>query len=1087
MGSIKELYKSLQSWFFSFWVTRWRVSILIWILVVVLWAMSLYSIPKESNPEIDFWIITVSIPFPWANPNDIDSLITEKIEQAVESVDWINTITSTSSVWIANITLELNNDTDVTQALSEIKDEVDKVSLPEDAEDPIVTEISESWQSMFQLIIYWDETMFPKERLIDAASYIKNELEGSNGVRKITVQWGEEFDLEVLIDRAVAQELNLSIGDISDAIRSFNRNVPLGQYAVDGLNYDFRIQWELESEENILSIPLYTETGRVITIGDLARVVRSYSNDAYQQLGNQEWFANNAITVNFQKEDGYSIFASADESKEAIQKIMELQQFSWISYTFANDLSELIRDDYQTLAKNWLITLVFVLLCLFVFVWFKEALIATFWIVLAFFITFTTLDTLWLSLNFLTNFSLVLTLWIAIDTAIVIVEAAYENLKIGYKPKTAILIAVRDFKAPLIAWTMTTIVVFIPMMVLPGIIGKFLAYIPITVFITLIAALFIAFTVNAALFYLLSKDKKTYIINEQAEKFLSDEDTAILQAERADKTPQKEGVSTLRQRFLDKFNKRYEKNLNTYVHWRKTRQWSIIIPLLLLIASLIFLSPRIGFSLFPSGDNDRLDFTIEWQAWLVEEEMVSWTPLIKPILAEYEEIEYFTLTAENNTISVWIELLELDERNSRDLRWVFALENELLDRFEFLRQEWLTVSSAVQSGWPPQWSPVALKFTTSDNSNFRTLLETAKNAQDHMRGIQWLKNVSLSSQDTPWQFVYTFNQEALQALQLTPAMVQWAILSAVNWAGAWSLKYQYFDADISVLFEEYSDNLSPTDIQWLVLSTPAWPIKAGELIDYSIDNAVAQITREDGEITVTVSADLQDWFENDWTSIQNELSSRADQQNFPEGVAYKAWGETQENADLIQATIRWFFIAFFLIFGILLLQFNSYRKPLVILYSVFCALLWVNIWLFLTGNPYSMPFAIGFIALTWIVVNDAIVFVDRVNANNKLSDSDDPLDGIIEAWRSRLQPIILTTLTTLLGILPLALEDPFRAWLGFTIIFGLFAWSAMTLFVIPSLYYEVILEKRLTWFKVIFWTLLLAPYGIYLCVKKLRW
>ena len=161
---------------------------------------------------------------------------------------------------------------------------------------------------------------------------------------------------------------------------------------------------------------------------------------------------------------------------------------------------------------------------------------------------------------------------------------------------------------------------------------------------------------------------------------------------------------------------------------------------------------------------------------------------------------------------------------------------------------------------------------------------------------------------------------------------------------------------------------------------------------------------------------------------------------------------------MIISTVKSLFIALFLIFSILVFQFNSYSQPAIVMYSVILALLWVNTGLYVTWNPYSMPFAIWFIALMWVVVNDSIILIDRINKN--LARWIDNLHSVIAAGRSRLQPIIVTTLTTIFWILPLALQDEFWAWLWYTIVFWLFAGSTMTLFVIPSLYYEVFLREK---------------------------
>jgi hypothetical protein len=213
----------------------------------------------------------------------------------------------------------------------------------------------------------------------------------------------------------------------------------------------------------------------------------------------------------------------------------------------------------------------------------------------------------------------------------------------------------------------------------------------------------------------------------------------------------------------------------------------------------------------------------------------------------------------------------------------------------------------------------------------------------------------------------------------------------------------------------------------------------------------------------------------------------AEQYNFPEGISFSAGWENAENQDLIVSTFKSLFIAMFLIFSILVFQFNSFKQPAIVLYSVILALLWVNIGLYLTGNPYSMPFMIWFIALTWVVVNDAIILIDRINKN--LEKGIDDLHSIIGAGKSRLQPIIVTTLTTVFGVLPLALQDEFWAGLWFTIVFWLFAWSSMTLFVIPSLYSTIHKYDNKTFYLKLIYTILIIIWSVItlLWIKTIIW
>ncbi len=1026
-------------------------------LIIWLWITSLITIPKESSPSIKFGIISITTPYVWVNPVDMDSLITDEIEQAIKDVDWIDKIESVSSVWFSNISVTLKNEADVQDVLTEIKSEVDKVQLPSDAEDPFIQEISTDNEVMFQVLLYGERGSFPIARLKSLAQYIKTNLEGKYGIVDIWIGGSADFDLQVQIDQWKAEQLGVTAAQVAQAIRSYNQNIPLGNYEINDLTYDYRIDGELLTQQEVLDIPLVV-WGVQMRVGDIARLERKYADETIRSYGEFEkkWLNYTTLTIN--KAEWGNIFATSKSAKEALEKILKETRFEGAWFEYSQDLSESIKEDYADLAQSWILTLIWVFACLLLFVWLKEASIATFAIPLAFMITFIVLQEINLTLNFLTNFSLVLTLWIAIDTTIVIIEWAYENLKIWFNPKTAVLMAVRDFKAPLIAGTSTTLVVFIPMMVLPGILGKFLAYIPITVFITLIAALFVSLTVNSALFYILSKPKKWYVREETAEKFLTEEDRLILQEERVGKEEKEHEKKSFRQRALDNMSRWYERLLRKFISSKASRILSVVVPIIALIATFILLSPSIWFTLFPWGDQWVFTIQLEGKPGTTTEKMAKYLPFVENELAQIEELDQYSMSVEGNTIWALIELIDLDERRKNGMREVFDVEKDLLEDLSYLTAEWLVVESLVEQGWPPQGKPVWINLVSDDNSKFSQLAVVAKEFAAYLRTLEWTKNVGISSSDTPGQFIFSFDRDKLLTLWLSPSDISGQLSNALNGANAWTIKLDTIDADIKVIYDSFIDEVSPSDVSNILITTPSGSIPAGEVMDYSIDNAVWEISREDTKISIKVNADLEDEFSTQGPVLQAKLTERAESYSFPEWLSFDAAWESDENAELIAAAGKGFLISIFLMLVILVLQFNSFRKPAIILYSVFLALLWVNIGLFVTGNPYSMPFAIWFIALTWIVVNDAIIFIDKINKN--LSHGVDTFESIIEAWRSRLQPIILTTLTTLLWVLPIALQDEFWAWLGYTMIFWLFAGSAMTLFVIPSLYYMAFVKEE---------------------------
>ena len=1020
---------------------------------------ALFTIPKESSPSIKFGIISINTIYPGVNPVDMDSLITDEIEQAVKDIKGIDKIDSVSRVWISNTTLTLDNEADVREVLTDVKAEIDKVNLPADAEDPNVQEISTDNEVMFQVLLYGDRTTFSKARLKQLSQSIKSRLDGKFWIVDIDIDGGAEFDLQVQVNQAKAEQLWLSLSQIASSIRAYNRNTPLGNFDIEELSYDFRIDWELVDEQDLLDVPLRGQWFVDLRLRDVATVVRNYADESVKAFWKHKESGYSVSTLTINKADWGSIFTSSAQAKEAVESLLSEPVYDWLQYVYSQDLSETIKKDYKDLAQSWILTLVWVFACLLLFVWLKEAAIATFAIPLAFMITFVVLQEIDLSLNFLTNFSLVLTLGIAIDTTIVIIEWAYENLKLGFHPKTAVLMAVRDFKAPLIAWTTTTLVVFIPMMVLPWVLGKFLAYIPITVFITLIAALFVSLTVNSAFFYKLSKPKKRYVSEEKTEQFLNEEDRALLLHERIGKVARSHDTKSFRQRMLDRLSRWYEYVLRSFLSNRRRRWISIFAPFVLLLLTFWLLSPKIWFTLFPGGDNGVFRLSVEHQAGTTTEQTAEYIPLVENVLSAIPELDEYTINVSNNRLSATIELIDLDERVAQWLREVFEVEKEVIENLEFLAREWLTVESLVEQWWPPQGKPVGIKLVADETKAFPELVRVAKEFAAHLRTVPWTKNVSISSKDTPGQFIFSFDRAKLQTLWLSPQDVTSQLSVAMNGTNAWSIAIGSLDADISVIYDSFVGAVSPTDITSTSILTQQWTlVPVSELMDYRVDNAVGEISRSENKIAIKVDADLEDDVKTQGAALQADLVTRAEWYTFPVWLSFDAAGESDENAELIAAAAKWFLIAMFLMLVILVLQFNSFRKPMIILYSVVLALLWVNIWLFVTWNPYSMPFGIWFIALTGIVVNDAIIFIDKINKN--LTHGLDTFESIIEAGRSRLQPIILTTLTTLLWVLPIALQDEFWAGLWYTMIFGLFAGSAMTLFVIPSLYYMAFVKKE---------------------------
>jgi HAE1 family hydrophobic/amphiphilic exporter-1 len=483
----------------------------------------------------------------------------------------------------------------------------------------------------------------------------------------------------------------------------------------------------------------------------------------------------------------------------------------------------------------------------------------------------------------------------------------------------------------------------------------------------------------------------------------------------------------------------------------------------LLIWSFVFLSPKIGFVLFPSTDEWVINIDIEWQTWAKEDSMEKYITQIDNILSKTEEIKVFYTTVTWNKISVYIDLFDVKIREEKWLLSSASLEKKLEKELLFLKSEWLDLTVAALKWWPPTWSAVWVKLSSVSAQNFDTLKLVSEDFEKYLNWVTWSKNVTSTSSDAPWQFVFSFDKQKLSNIWLNQDDILRELYFYTNWIKAWSIKSGTEDNEITLLFKEFEDNLNPEDIDNLVINTRVWKIRIWDFADFTFKKSVNNISREDWKIIISVWSEVAEWYLP--TDIQPLLDTFAENYTYPEWITYIKWWESEENKDLIVSTMKSLFIAIFLIFSILVFQFNSFRQPAIVLYSIILALLWVNVWLYITWNPYSMPFGIWFIALTWIVVNDAIILIDKINksiqakldhsVNNKI----DYIEQLVLSWKSRLQPIIVTTLTTVFWVLPLALQDEFWAWLWFTIIFWLFVWSFMTLVVVPILYQIFVIWK----------------------------
>ena len=1048
--------KKIEKWFFPFWVIKSKITYLIAIMITIFGFIALNAIPKESTPQLNLPLISINTVYEWASAVIIDSEVTEKIEEAIEDIEAISDMTSSSSEWSSRINITIWDSFDIDEALDEIKSAVDSVNLPSAIDDdyPIVSQRSFTSTDIFSVLLYGKDSEFSFENLLDLAAQLQRNTQWNSWIKEVVIDINTTYDIRLIFSKATLDSLWLSLNSISSAINNNNIDSPIWSYELDGTNYSYTLVWKINTINELLNtqIPIWNTN---TLISNIAKVELYYWEERINKYWefNKVWY--NFISLTYSKLAWANIFDVAEWAKETVEWEIKKDIYSGLEFKYIDDESADVIKDFSELSISAVQTLILVFLALVFFVWIRESVIATLILPLAFLLWFIIVNYLWETFNSLTTFAFVLAFGIAIDTIIIIIEGASEKVRQWYNARTAVLISLQEYKSPVIIWTLTTVSAFIPILTLPGLYWVFLSFIPLVVFIILISTLFVALTIAWPLFILLSKKKSKYEVFHEREKVMSKDEKELLDFERQWKKEQNASDFSLKEKIFNSYSWVYKKILQKIIKRKRNRVLSFLTPIFLLVWTIIFLAWNLGFEIFPQWARDQISIRLSGPQWIEPKDLTKQIDFVEKLYSQTPEVEYFTLNISENSINSNLYLTPVLERKDIWLRENTILQTELRDEINIqFQSEWFNAWSSGRRRWPWSANPVWVQIIASNASQYDTLVELSWDFEDYLYSIEEVSDVSVSASNPVTSIEFSINQDQADILWVTKREVFSAVSNAIRWQNSISISWVSDDNDVKLYIEEFMENISPSDIENINIYVWWQTIKAWNVIDYTITTTSPTITRDDGNIQVSISASVISGQFNG--EVQEKLIDFASNYSFPTWVSYKAAWENEQNSELISKVLQWIFIAFFFIFAILVYQFNSYWQPLAILYSVFMSLSWVIIWLYVTWNPLSMPVWIWFISLMWIVVNDAIVLVDKINKN--LRKWMELSTAVVEWSVSRLNPVLVTTITTVAWILPIALQDVFWSWLWFTVAFGLATGSFLTLFVIPPLYYS--LESR---------------------------
>ncbi|HWH16329.1 MAG TPA: efflux RND transporter permease subunit [Candidatus Paceibacterota bacterium] len=1014
--------------FWTFFLTKNHFTILLAIVLVFAGLFAVGAIPKESSPEVQIPVGVVTTVLPGASAEDIENLVTNKVEDRVLGIEGVSKVTSTSGDGVSSVTVEFNANADIDKSIQLLKDEVDTVrpELPEEANDPVVADVNFADQPILIISIAGD--LAPAE-LTALGETVADEIERVRGVSSVSVSGVQEREVQVIIDQAKLRQYGLSVSDVTGALRASGVAAPAGSITVDGVRYAVRLEAGLTDTRQVGAIALLGPGGTPIRISDVADVVDGLADPAtYSRVSVAGEPSAPALTLSVFKSRGGNILETGSAVKDVLEELSD-GPLSGTKTVITYDAGDDIAHDLVELSRVGLETVALVLIILFLTLGWRESLVAAASIPLSFLIAFIGLAASGNTINFISLFSLILAIGILVDSGIVVVEAMHTRLmQTGDKFKAAVA-AIREYAWPLIAGTMTTVAVFVPLFFISGVVGKFIASIPFTVIFVLIASIFVALGLVPLL--------ALYVIKKES--------------------------SPLEKR-QEEYNERakawYERYLRDFLASKKRQNRFLwLMGGLFVVALLLPITGLVKVVFFPSEDMGMITVAIEKPQGTSLSETDLSVREVEELLYADERIESFvsdvgtasffsgTGAAGSHIANITLNLVEDRKESSAEII------EELRERLAEVTSARIVISEP--AGGPPTGAAVLVTFSGDDLAALAAATEQGARVLSEVAGTT---NIDTSMKDDGAEFVVRLDSARAAELGVSPLAVAETLRTALFGADATDIQSNAEDIEVRTKLDLNPSYRDPSEtshatidaVRSLTVPGARGPVPLSSIATISYEPANAVIRHEDGTRIATITADAAAG--GNPLQIASDFEKRMQDTELPEGVAMKIGGETEDvNRSFAEMGLA-LLAGAALMLAILVLEFNSFRHSLYLLLIIPLSLVGVLFGLFLMNAPLSFPSMLGIIALAGVIINHAIILMDSIARISKERPGESLEDIVIAAASTRFRPIILTTVTTVVGMIPLSFASSLWGPLAYSIIFGL-AWSLLlTLLLIPILY-----------------------------------
>ncbi len=1011
-------------------VKRPVMTALCFVTVVILGLFSLAKLPIDLFPDIDTNQIMIITMYPGASSEDIEQNVTKPLENALNSVEHLKHLTSQSRENTSVITLEFEYGYDIDVLTNDVRDKLDMVEsmLPDDSENPIIFKFSTDMIPICILSVQASESMPGLYKILDDA--VVNPLARIDGVGTVSVSGAPKREIHIYCDPRKLEAYGLSVEQISQKISNENRNVPGGSFDIGSNTYALRVQGEFKDSRQIADLPIGSFQGKTIYLKDVARV-----DDTLEERTQHSYInGREGATIIIQKQSGAN---SVQISDKVMKMLPTLQKNlpSDVTLGIVVDTSDNIRNTIDSLVETVLYALLFVVLVVFVFLgrW-RATMIIVITIPISLIASFIYLFATGNTLNIVSLSALSISIGMVVDDAIVVLENVTTHIERGADPKQAAVHGTNEVAVSVIASTLTLIAVFFPLTLVTGMTGVLFRQLGWMVTIMMIISTTCALTLTPMLCSQWLRLQRTQ--SRIFTKFYG---------------PIERG--------LDSFDNGYAKLLQWVVGHRTV---TVIICLGIFFGS-IFLMRFVGTEFFPTQDNGRLGVSLELPIGSRVEQAQEVTSRLDSLWRKkYPEIKVSSYTVgqagTDNTfaslsdngphiISMTLSLYDPADRKRGIVEIADSMRHDLATLFPEYKKARVDVGGGRGAGMGGQST---LDFEIY-GYNFNETDSAAAALTAILRDIPGTADITVSRADYQPEYQVDFDRDKLSLYGLNLQTAAYALRNRINGATSTQFREDGEEYDIKVMYDpEHRTSLE--DLEDILVPTPSGSsVRIKDLGQVVERFTPPTIERKDRERLITVSAVVNG---APMDQVVTAAEAAIDGLDLPSGVSIGISGSYEDQQDSFSDLLLLGLLIILLVYMVMAAQFESMTYPAIIMTSLLFAFSGVFLILWISGHTLNVMSMIGAIMLIGIVVKNGIVLIDYISLNRERGMG--IRQAVISGGKSRLRPVVMTTLTTILGMVPMACGTGQGAemWrpMGTAVIGGLTFSTILTLLFVPVLY-----------------------------------